>query len=320
MEIIAADIGGTHANFSIASVSNSHPEILFSGTFDSASCARFPDLINTFLAEAGSKGLTPEAGCFAVAGPVVNQRVRMTNARFVVDAKEIQKNTSLRDVLIINDFEAVAYATNALNRRDHKTLNKGKPQEGVRAAIGAGTGLGKSILHFNGKFYKPLPSEGGHSDLPLQSRDELDLAEFIIKEKRANQIRYEDVLSGPGLEILYKYLRSRKFPSSPPGRTANDISLSRKSDPCSREAFAWFVRFYARCARNFALDTLPRGGLYIAGGIVAKNPDMFSQFMREFVKNDVHSKLLKEIPVFLITNYQISLVGAAYAFTHNSVL
>ena len=73
------------------------------------------------------------------------------------------------------------------------------------------------------------------------------------------------------------------------------------------------MKFYARAARNFALDTLARGGLYIAGGIAAKNRDSFSDFMTEFVKNEVYKELLSNIPIYLITNYDISLIGSAYA-------
>ena len=92
------------------------------------------------------------------------------------------------------------------------------------------------------------------------------------------------------------------------------FSKTRKSNRCSRETYEWFLNFYARSARNFALETLPFGGLYIAGGIAMHNQDAFTKsFSREFVNNLCMKDILKKIPVLLIKNYDISLLGAAYA-------
>ncbi|WP_455392902.1 glucokinase [[Eubacterium] cellulosolvens] len=319
--VLTGDIGGTNTNFCVAGFSNSRPSILFKQKESTTTALKFHVFVNEFLTHAQKKQFEPVVACFAVAGPVETkegyQRVKMTNTELIIDANDVIENTALESVLIINDFEAISYAINVLCNDDYITLNKGKPvTKGVCAVLGAGTGLGKNILHFNEKVnaYMPIPSEGGHADLPVQSDEELKLVNFIKNlRKIQTQVCYEDVLSGNGLENIYKYLRATRYPQAPANLIAGEISKTKGTNPCSSETFEWFMKFYARCARNFALDVLARGGVYIAGGIAAKNTDSFIGFFDEFVKNEVYHELLKDIPVHLLTNYDIGLIGSAYA-------
>jgi len=289
---------------------------------NTASASHFCQLVNNFLAHAREESFEPDDACFAVAGPVeeegTNRLVRMTNARLVVDQRELVRRTSLKHVDIMNDFEAVSYATNLLSGEDFVTLNRGSAiKGGTRVAIGAGTGLGKSILYWHERLgtYIPISSEGGHGDLPLLTEEEFLLSRFIKREYRIREVVvYEDVLSGRGLENIYQYLNASKFLTSPAGLSAEEISKTKRTNPCSRETFRWFVEFYARCARNFVLDALATGGLYIAGGIAARNTDSFTDFVQEFVRNDAYHGILKKIPVHIVTNYDISPIGAAYGF------
>lgn len=306
---ICADIGGTNANFCTADIGK---EIVIKGQKHepTAQYKEFSDLILNYLEQA-KEPIT--IGCFAAAGPVKNQRIEMTNANLVIDAEEIIRKTPLKTVLIINDFEAVGYATNVLTPSEKKILNPGKPEAyGMRAAIGAGTGLGKSILvwgkHENA--YLPHPSEGGHADLPIK-----DLEEFEIV-KGMQSPTYEDFLSGRGLERLYSHYQLTKYPSEEKTLSAKEISKARVTNACCKEAFKTFVRFYARCAKNFSIDLLASGGIFIAGGIAASNSDVFETgFMEEFTSHRLpkFQSFLKNIPITLITNYDISLKGAAFA-------
>ena len=70
---------------------------------------------------------------------------------------------------------------------------------------------------------------------------------------------------------MYRYLNSKKYPNAPKRLSAVEISNTKTLNKCSQETFELFVYYFARAARNFALDTLARGGLYIAGGIAARN-------------------------------------------------
>ena len=157
----------------------------------------------------------------------------------------------------------------------------------------------------------PYPSEGGHADFPITNEEDLKISGFI-KQKRGleHHLVYEEILSGRGLEALYHYFSGNEL-------SAKQISEKRHDDPLCKKTFHNFVKFYARCAKNFVLDTLSLDGIYIAGGIAASNHDQFDQaFMEEFTKHASphYMQILQNTPVHLIKNYAISLKGAAFTF------
>lgn len=275
--------------------------------------------MNDFLEDLHQEGeIKIESACFAVAGPVEDQRVEMPHADLTVDADRLEKETELEHVHIINDFDAIGYAMNILDSEDFKLLQEGqqRPEKPI-AVVGAGTGLGKNLLIYDKHIetYLPHSSEGGHADLPTTSEEELELAGMIKKEHDVeSEVAYEQVLSGQGLENMYSFLHSN-YPEEKENLNAKDISRTKEDNPCSRETFDKFIEFYARCCRNYALDTLPENGLYIVGGIAAKNPDEFDQrFVEEFRNaSPQFHELLSEIPIRVVTNYDISLKGAAHA-------
>jgi glucokinase len=306
---LCGDIGGTNASLCIADYKRG---IVISENVkkSTADYSDFSDLIKSYLEKISFR---PHSACFAVAGPVQNQRVVMTNADLVIDAKEISNKTGIRNVFVINDFDAVGFATNVLVTADTKIINPGRPvEESVRAAVGAGTGLGKSILIYDKKTkaYIPHSSEGGHTDFPMLFPEESALFEHF------DHPTYEDLLSGRGLENIYQALQNSKFKKEPPKLSAKEISANRNSSAICKETFECFVKFYARCAKNFAIDVLATGGIFLAGGIAASNQDKFGKaFMEEFTRHSLPQfrEMLQKIPVTLITNYGISLKGAAFA-------
>jgi len=332
--VLAADIGGTNANFALVNISKTKPRIIFDRHYKTQQVKNFYALTNNFIDESmlflKRKGLkfTLSRACFSIAGPVVNkkdyQTVSMINADITIDTRKIIRNTRLKKVLIINDFISLSYATNLLSKKDYVILSKGmKTFNATKCVVGAGTGLGKSILFYNSlqNNYIPLPSEGGHGDMPLLTDEELKIAAYIKKKaKLKHQISYEDILSGRGIEHLYAYYNETYFNDSCPVLNSYQITSKSIKNPCKTMTIKKFIEIYARCCRNFVLDTLAVGGLYIAGGF-AKNTWMFSSsFIKEFTKNNQYKSLLEQIPVYLITNYNISLLGAAYALKANKTV
>ena len=320
---LSADIGGTNANFSIVEFRQGKPSILLKGRESSSSADHFPDLVKNFLVKAKEQGYEPEKACFAVAGAVKDQRSELTNVDLIVDAKEIMDETGLKYALIVNDFIAVSYGSLVLQDDEYVLLKKGKPsRKGTRAVIGAGTGLGKNILVFSeaANDYVAYPSEGGHINFPFTDEEEIALSKYF-KRKHKKGVILEDVLSGRGIENLYNALNNIKYKDAPKSLSAKEISDSRNSNECSKEAFDLFIKFYARGCRNFALDVLATGGLYIGGGIVAKNISAFGQsFIDEFIDNETFGRLLEDIPIYMIINYDISLIGAAYAIKEGNAV
>lgn len=312
--VLCGDIGGTNSSFSIVSIENKETEILLLEKYSTEYIYNISYVINQFLETAKKKGYSPLKGCFCVAGPVENNKyAKLTNRDIFVSADDITSETNLDHVRIINDFEGIAYSINIIEEKDLLLLKKGEAKQTTKAIIGAGTGLGTSILYFNSSEYKPIPSEGGHCSFPIENSDEISLAEFIQKKLgRETFPEAEDVVSGYGLELIYKCLQdSYECPKNIPSL---EISRTKETNECSKATYGFFKKFYARLCRNLALMSLCRGGLYIGGGIAAKNTNMFDDdFISEFLKHERFSEYLEKIPISVITDYYISHRGAAYA-------
>lgn len=260
----------------------------------------------------------------------------MTNVKWDVKTDELVKETSLNSAHIINDFQAIGYGINLLdpkNKNDIVTV-RFKPEKvdlkATKAIIGAGTGLGKSILVYDEYFdaYVPIPSEGGHEDFPVYDSFEQDLVNFVKKLRNITQpITYEELLSGRGLESIYMYLKNlgkfevSQFTKEIDGSTDKAVLISKykEQDETCAEAFHLFTRFYGRCAKNFVLDTLATGGLYIAGGIASKNIEIFSteEFLDEFENAYRRTDVLKSVPISIVMDYDVSLYGACFAAMYN---
>ena len=334
--VLGVDIGGTNTNLGIAGVKNSKPVLLFSHNYKSKKLdSLVPAVENTLTYSKKNYDIEVDFACIGAAGVVSpsNDSAQLTNVKWDVSSKELTKKTSLCSVYIINDFQTIGYGLNLLdskNRNDIYQVRSGKSKmrlsNATKAIIGAGTGLGKSILtydkHFNA--YIPIPSEGGHADFPAQNNLEMKLIEFVKTKRGISQpLSYEEVLSGRGLENIYLFLRnSQQLKDTQYTKEIDNvadkatlISKYKNLDETCKKTFRLFTQFYARCAKNFILDTLATGGLYIAGGIAAKNKEIFSSndFIVEFENVYNRTELLKTIPISVIVNYDVSLYGACYA-------
>lgn len=325
--ILAGDVGGTNTALGIFGVKNKSPEMLVSFRFKSKELKSLNEAIKEALIDSKKEhGIKIAKACFGVAGVLSNDKskAKITNLPWIIDKNSISKRTGIKKILLMNDFEAIGYGINLLGKKDIITVkNAKKATEAPILIIGAGTGLGKTVLLYdkNLKLYQPMPSEAGHSDFAAQTREEIELINFISKHSKRN-VSYEEVLSGKGLHNIYLFLRkSKKFKptkcTKEIDRSKNKpelISKYRKIDRTCRATFEIFSGIYAKFARNFALDSLAFGGVYIAGGIAPRNKNIFgSRFVRIFEQNHKLSHVLKKIPIYLIMNYDAGLLGAAFA-------
>lgn len=323
---LVGDIGGTNANFGIFQHNNGKHILLSSIHFKSQEITNFTDIIKQVIEYAKTKyNINIQIACLASAGVVSANRdfSKPTNLKFTIDANDIKKNTSLKCVFLANDFEVIGYGLALINPKDLVQVNKGISLHGTnKAIVGAGTGLGKCILLFDKykDIYEPVASEGGHADFAAQSEIEYELVAFIKKEYQIScNISWEDVLSGTGIQRIYKFFKMRNSNVTPSeyikhnGLHPDEIFKSRFLDEHAWNTYETYAHFYARCAKNLALDALARGGIYIAGGIAAKNLELFEQecFLSEFINCGKQQELLKSIPVYVITDYNVSLYGAA---------
>jgi len=324
--VLGADIGGTLSRFAIAGIKRGGPEMIFYLEKKTWEMDSVIPPVREILGVSRRHGIRPSKICIGVAGPLSLDRSEAwtTNADLVIRARDITKAAPMSSVMLLNDFEATGFGVNVLGRRDVERIKKGKGKSSSRiVVIGAGTGLGKSVLVYDKRkgLYLPLPSEGGHTDFPIQDDAEFELVSFIRRYRNIRNVSYEEVLSGRGLEAIYYFLKRKGLKSSHNNEiemssdVPETISRFRKKDKLCRETFRLWARFYARCARNSALDCLALSGVYLAGGITAKNIDILKsrEFVREFEGSDKMGMLLRDIPVYAVKRQDLGLLGALFA-------
>ncbi|HPE63808.1 MAG TPA: glucokinase [Methanothrix sp.] len=321
--VIGGDVGGTHTNIAVAGAKDGAATLLYSAHFDSRKLKSLvPAIRETLDYGRNSYGIEVDRGVAGVAGAVTDlSRAKPTNLPWMVDREEIKRELGLEEFRIVNDFQLIGWGIGSLKEGDLFEAKAGYPGFGeTRAVIGAGTGLGKSILLFDGRRYVPIPSEGGHADFPAIDRFDLELAEHV-RGDRNTPASYEDLLSGRGIERIYDFLRERLGEADLTAEIeeavdkAAMISKYKGTDPLCRETFRIYAKIYGRCAKNFVLEALATGGLYIAGGIAAKNREIFvsPEFQAEFLNAEKQQDLLERTPVRVITNYDVSIIGACNA-------
>lgn len=325
--LLGVDIGATNTRFGIFRVKSKNPKLLCHSKAKSGRLGSLIDGINETVDFAENNfGYSLKKACIGVAGIVYKEKgyAEMTNLRLKLSKKALLKNTKLKDILFVNDFEAIGYGINILPSSGLIPIKKSdKIAKAPIAVIGAGTGLGKSVLLYNNelKCYIPLPSEAGHTDFAAQSKEEIELINFIKIDGKMKSVSYEDVLSGRGLSRIYVFLASKGIKSAKHSKEINNsknkaelISKYRKIDAACRKTFEVFAAVYSKFARNCAVDCMPYGGVYIAGGIAPKNREIFNKdFIRAFEDNKTMGSVLKKIPVYLISNEAAGLMGAAFA-------
>lgn len=324
--ILVADIGGTNSNFAVYQYDAGELTLLFSLHMKSQQVTNFTTTIGNILKHVkDTYDISIAKACFAAAGVVSEKRdySKPTNLDVAIDAQDIIKHTSIECASLVNDFEVIGYGLSKVAPDKLIEINKGTPLHTTnKAIVGAGTGLGKCIMFYERDrgHHVPVASEGGHADFAAQNEIEFALSEFIKnEEQRPCNISWEDVLSGNGIQRIYTFFRQRN--SSVPadkdlvsnGMHPDEIFNNRNRDEHAHNTFELYAHLYARCAKNFALDALARGGVYIAGGIASKNIQLFQLecFMREFVNCGKQMELLKNIPIYVIADYNVSLYGVA---------
>ncbi|HUX65007.1 glucokinase [Sulfuricella sp.] len=313
--LLAGDIGGTKTLLRLSE----EGRVLTERRFESAAYAGLEPIIAEFLRDCPSHSIA--SACFGVAGPVDGGQANITNLPWRIDAAAIAAEFGITQVQLINDFQAVAYGIEALGADDLLTLQAGVPLErGVRAVIGAGTGLGEGFMVWQGDHYEALPSEGSHADFAPADMWQAELLRYLAA--RFGHVSYERLASGPGLANIFNFLCD-----SEEGRASQELLAAiREGDPSAAisrfalagndrlaaEALDLFIRIYGAEAGNLALKVLARGGVYVAGGIAPQIIEKLKdgRFLKAFADKGRYAELLATIPVHVVLNPNVGLMGA----------
>jgi glucokinase len=306
---IVADIGGTNARFSRVALSSLSLDKV--AVYACAQFATLADALTHYINEQNLSDIKHVA--IAIACPVTGDQVSMTNFHWQFSISAMQQQLGLAALNVMNDFTAVAMSLPALTSAEKVQIGTGSTQDlQPMAVLGAGTGLGVAhLLPVNGQ-YLPLPGEGGHIDWAAQNDQEWFIQQMLAKEY--GHVSPERLLSGPGLEAIYRALALYQQQVVAP-LTAAEIANKALAGDCQLAA-ATVQQFFASLgsiAGNLALTLSTFGGVYIAGGIVPKLLPLLatSEFRARFEAKGRFSAFNRQIATYVVTAEQPGLVGAA---------
>ncbi|QKG72046.1 glucokinase [Erythrobacter mangrovi] len=317
MDLVAVDIGGTHARFALASVTADgsitlgEPETLH--TVDHAS---FQTAWEDFRERKG--GALPPRVSMAIAGPVGGEVIRFTNNPWIIRPALVKEKLGVEHYTIVNDFEAVAHAVARADEDQflHLTGPEGTlPATGRLSVLGPGTGLGVAHLYREADgSYRVSATEGGHIDFaPL---DSIEDAILVRLRKRHTRVSTERVVSGPAIVDIYQTLAAMENRAVP---EIDDIEIWTKGmsgeDSLAAAAVDRFCLSLGSVAGDMALAHGAKG-VVIAGGLGYRLRDTLlrSGFAERFRAKGRFETMMASLPVKLIVLPQPGLFGAAAAY------
>ncbi|HTV98112.1 MAG TPA: glucokinase [Steroidobacteraceae bacterium] len=306
------DVGGTHARFAVVDAFGPPPWNIRERQDLEGSFPTFIDALRSYFDRTGSD--RPALAAIAVAGPVAAGTARFTNRGWEISESELERFGFQRAVLV-NDFAVLAFAAEVLVEKDLRTI--GPEIKGLERAtitiLGPGTGFGVSCLARHQDRSVPMATEGGH--IGFAPSDEGELAVLQSMWKQFGRVSVERILSGSGLEALYRTLEQLAG-RAPRALTAAQITTHAvKDDAGCRAALSMFCSVFGAVAGDLALAHGARGGVYIAGGIAQKIEGFLarSEFRRRFEDKGRLSPVAAAIPTRLIVNPDVAMLGAARA-------
>jgi glucokinase len=307
--VVLGDIGGTNARFAVL-----QDGVL--GDVEHMKVSEYPqfaDALDTFI-KSRPGGRSIRRAIFGVAGVVERERCALTNNPWIVAADELRARFGFSTVHVVNDFEALAWSLPHLSANDLRLIGGDKPNAAApMVVLGPGTGLGVAAYIHNDRGDFVLRSEGGHATLPSTS-----LREDAVIAKLRDQFGHvsaERVLSGPGLENLYRVIASLDS-KTVAQCTAAEITEAALANSCtiSRTALDLFCGLLGGVAGNLALSFGAQGGVYIAGGIAPQLQDYLpqSEFRSRFEAKGRLTSYLKPIPTYLVLHDDPAFVGLQF--------
>jgi glucokinase len=319
--VVAADIGGTHARFAIATLDGKRVAALGEPvTLRTSEHASFETAWREF--ERLSGGALPDALAMAVAGPVGGELLQLTNNPWVIRPAVLRETLATGGLTLVNDFGAVAHAVAAVDASAFQPVcgpDEPLPSDGVITILGPGTGLGVAALLRRAGGYDVIETEGGHTDFaPLDSLEDRILAHL---RKNFRRVSVERLISGRGLMNIYESLAAIE---GSPLAIGDDKALWAAalggSDSLASAALDRFCLCFGAVAGDLALAH-GAAAVVIGGGVGLRLADYLprSGFSSRFVAKGRFERRMAKIPVKLITHPQPGLLGAAAAFAqqHN---
>ncbi len=335
MNFLACDLGGTKVLLGIfeKEINDNSPKLLFKKKYISSDWNSFEQILDDFLKNECKNITHPSSACFAVAGPISNNKARIINLSWNISGTTLKNKFNFKSCELINDFAVQIYGIPYLKKNQYSTIQNGSYSEGanndLHAIVGAGTGLGIARGIISGKKVKVLASEGGHVEYAPKSKLEWELKIWLKNSLRVERISCERIISGTGLSriaewrlskpdaqnhSLKKYFKETKISDATRKELPEKIcNLSKDGDQLMIEVERIWLGAYASLLGDVALQELCFGGLWISGGTASKHFKNFKSdlFMKQYFDKGRLKDILKTIPMRVILDEEFGLFSAA---------
>ncbi len=309
--LLVGDVGGTNARFALARMVDGATVLDHHESFPAEKYPTFLGGVKAFIDGCETK---PTGGVIAVAGPVEDGAIDLTNSPWAVSETELQ-TLGLNPVKLINDFEALAWGAPVVPEANLEKLggpDAGDPHATI-AVLGPGTGFGVSALVRDARGGEmAMPSEGGHACFPPGDPVEDEILRIL--RRRYDRVSIERLICGPGLLNMHQALaeiEGRETHIDDPAEITT-TALADPNTPCGA-TLARFCAILGAVAGDIALTTGARGGVYIAGGIAPRILPFLkaSPFRERFERKGRFKDYMADIPTWVITHKHAALLGAA---------
>lgn len=311
--VLVGDIGGTNARFARACLHTDgrlevdHIEILAGDDFDT-----FEAAVAAYLARVWNG--VPERALFAIAGPIKDRRVSLTNRDWQVDAEILEQKLGIGHVDLVNDYAAMARGIPELSQADFRVLHHGiAPQERAPIMVaGPGTGLGMATLLPSGPAgWSVLTGEGGHMAFAPATDREWALAQHLRIQQ--GFVSSELVLAGMGLDTVHRALCEIDgivWKQMPP---AEIMALAKAGDPICDDICTIRACATMGALGDAALVNGTRGGVVITGGVAERLHDWLVRpnAMARFFERGPREEYMRDMPIRLLLSGEAALIGAA---------
>jgi glucokinase len=309
--LLAADVGGTYARVGLVQAGGATPAVW---RYHKYRCADYPSLsaiLKHFLDTTDPVAIS--RGAIACAGYALDDAVINANLPWTVSLSEIRRDLNLNDLLLVNDFTAIAYATRYVAAHDVTEIARtDKPIEGPVLVVGPGTGLGAAVRISGEHAPIILSTEAGQAALTPSTELEIEILHRLLRD--SSHVPVEQVLSGPGLANLYKTIGELRG-TTPQTLTPTQITSAalEHADGIALEALRVFCGWLGSMVGNLVLLYGAQGGVYLAGGILPQIKEFLlrSDFVERFRDKGAMRELLERVPVSLIEHGQLGVLGAA---------
>lgn len=328
--ILAGDVGGTKTRLAFCRLEGGKIIRQQTDTFVSNDYSCLEEVVQNFI---DKYGISVTKSCFGVPGPVINGEAKATKLPWHFKEDQISKDLNIPKVKLVNDLVATAAAVPHLMPEDLYVLHEGKPpghngskgSESSESTIGVlapGTGLGQAFVYTKAGQCHIMASEGGHADFAPTNEIEVKLFQYL--RSKHDHVSYDRILSGPGLNSIYTFLKDTGFAPEPqelgkrlreedPGKVITATGKTGEYKLCVK-TLDIFASILGAQAGNMALTLMATGGIYLGGGIPAGIYKKLADgaTVNSYLNKGRLSYLVRNTPLYVILDDHTALLGAAY--------